>query len=191
MTEYHQIIHHSSKADDWGTPVSILNPVRTVLGQIDLDPASSVEANKLVQARRILTKEDDSLTNFHLWGTSPITAWLNPPGSAKTNVSPTRSMSAAYWWRLMQLREKGLLKHAIFLGFSLSICKTTQGLNVPSVNKFPVCFLRDRIKFIDPRDANKKAPTNDNIMVYVPGTTDRTDKFCEVFEEMGEIRRSR
>ena len=57
------------------TPPAIIEGIRTILGGIDLDPASSVEANTVVKANRIYTIEDDALTQR--WVAE--TVWCNPP----------------------------------------------------------------------------------------------------------------
>jgi hypothetical protein len=53
--EAHQLVNQSSGDVEIYTPDEILNPVRAVLGVIDLDPATSAEANKRVDARQIFT----------------------------------------------------------------------------------------------------------------------------------------
>ena len=70
---------HSCKSFEHYTPRVLCRAVRQVLGEIDLDPASNPRANRLVWARRIITKEQDGLR----------TAWhgrrvfLNPPGDSR------------------------------------------------------------------------------------------------------------
>src|SRR6266496_5442474 len=47
--------------DEWYTPPEIIELVRTVLGEIDLDPASCIEAQRTVMAKRFYTKHNDGL----------------------------------------------------------------------------------------------------------------------------------
>lgn len=67
----------SSLSDEYITPIEVLNDVRLCLGSIELDPASSQQANQFVQAKTIFTIEDDALQ--HNWIAE--TCFLNPPFS--------------------------------------------------------------------------------------------------------------
>ena len=58
----HQLVNQDSGVVEYYTQAYIIDLVRQVLGDIDLDPASCIEANKVVQAKYIFTKEDDGLT---------------------------------------------------------------------------------------------------------------------------------
>ncbi len=55
-------------------PVRYIEAASRVLGEIDLDPASSVVAQKTVQAKRYFTAADDGLSK--VWSGR---VWLNPP----------------------------------------------------------------------------------------------------------------
>ena len=64
--------------DEWYTPCYILEAVRDALGVIELDPFSSHEANKWVEAENYFTIEQDGFATD--W--SPHRRiWLNPPCS--------------------------------------------------------------------------------------------------------------
>jgi len=52
---------HSSKSVEWYTPKEIIDPVRSILGQIDLDPASCEEANAIVSATVYHNKRNNGL----------------------------------------------------------------------------------------------------------------------------------
>jgi hypothetical protein len=60
--------------DQWFTPADVIHDVRAVLGVIDLDPASTEQAQRTVQALQYFTKDDDGLTRTWFGN-----VWLNPP----------------------------------------------------------------------------------------------------------------
>ena len=61
---------------EWRTPPHIVELARELLGAIDLDPASSDEAQKVVAADTYYTKERDGLS--HTWSGR---VFMNPPYS--------------------------------------------------------------------------------------------------------------
>jgi len=68
--------HTSSGNNDWYTPEEYIEAARVVLKGIDLDPASSEDAQQIVKAKRYYTKEQNGLD--HEW---TGTIWMNPPYS--------------------------------------------------------------------------------------------------------------
>ncbi len=68
-------------ADSWFTPPEYLDSVRLVMGDIDLDPFSSVVANEIVKAKHIYTLEKSAFE--HPWKKEKATrVFMNPPYSA-------------------------------------------------------------------------------------------------------------
>ena len=155
--------------------------VHQVIPVIDLDPASSISANKTIEARRIITKELDALSVS--WAHLPVSIYLNPPGGKTGNKSNVQ----LFWDKLMVFRESGLLEHAIFMGFSLENLQVTQGGESKlSICDFPIVIPSKRIKFVSP-GGQFNAPTHSNVIVYIPGLTDNTSLFREVFSQIGAI----
>ncbi len=67
-------VGHNSGENEWYTPAPIIEAARSVLGEIDLDPASSLEANTIVKARRFFSAADNGLKQ-----TWTGRVWMNPP----------------------------------------------------------------------------------------------------------------
>ena len=168
-------IQHSSASNLWYTPPHIIQMVRMVLGDIELDPASDEVANEIVQANNIFTEEDDGLLQD--WDTEG-SIFLNAPGGRLGN----KSLSIEFWKKLMVSE----FSHAIYMGFSVEHLATSQHKGCKSMLEFPFCIPAKRIRFVSPL-GNKSAPSHSNVIVYVPGAIDATRKFKEVFTGLGGV----
>ena len=97
-----------NNTEEWYTPSDVIDRVRAVLGDIDLDPASNPVANEVVKARRIYTKDDDGLVQD--WHGK---VFLNPPfGSDKISQ---------FVEKLVDEYQSGNVSEAILLTESLSL----------------------------------------------------------------------
>lgn len=67
-------VGHNSGKYEWYTPKKFIDAARNVMGSIDLDPASSEIANKVIQSTKIYTEQDSGLV--HPWSGN---VWMNPP----------------------------------------------------------------------------------------------------------------
>lgn len=173
-------VKHSSASQEWYTPDAILDLVREVLGQIDLDPASCLEANERVQATAIITEEQDGLATP--WPAGSV--YCNPPGGRR---QPGQSQSLLFWARLMDHRAAGALTHGIFYAFNGELIQVSQGRPHPSIADFPLCAPRRRVRLHRPGGGPGTRPPHHALIVYVPGTLDRTDTFARIFGQVGAV----
>lgn len=172
-------IQHSSGRDDWQTPDEILDAVRDVLGGIDLDPASSEEANSRVGAMQILTEADNALDCP--WPMD-CRVYLNPPGGKIGNKSKTK----LFWRRMMEYRKDGFLLHGIFAFFSIEGLQNTQSETYSAMD-FPLCIPKKRVQWVHPTE-EKHQPSHSNAFIYIPGHLNDTDHFIKIFSQIGRCK---
>jgi hypothetical protein len=123
---------HSMDSPDWYSPSPLVEAARLVMGGIDLDPASSEEANATVQAEMFYDIEDNGL----------LLPWYgrvfhNPPGG----------LVDAFWKKF--LSERNTVDQMVFVGYSLEQLQTLQTHNTTTPLDFPLCFPKKRIAFVE------------------------------------------
>lgn len=125
----------TGQSHDWYTPAYIVQSVRNVLGEIDLDPASNEKANVCIGAKRIFTIVDDGLKQDWIANT----VYLNYPGGK------TKGRSNAEIWfdKAISELDKGNCNVILWAGFSID-----QLSIVPAIKYYPTCIFRQRIKWI-------------------------------------------
>ena len=69
-------LHISDDSYEWNTPQDIIESAKSVMGIIDIDPASNETAQKEIQATKYYTRETNGLA--HKWKGN---LWMNPPYS--------------------------------------------------------------------------------------------------------------
>jgi phage N-6-adenine-methyltransferase len=173
LAELWQSASYSSASNEWYTPPQYLEAVREVFGQIDLDPASCVEANTTVQATEFFSKEDDGLAGDWFGR-----VFLNPPyGKTKEH----RSLAAAFCNKAIDEFAAGKLEACIILVNSLH----SQSWQAPLYDHV-ICLVDHRIHFVSGDGEENENPTNQNIFVYLGHDI---AKFAEVFSRFGYVMR--
>jgi DNA N-6-adenine-methyltransferase (Dam)/Protein of unknown function (DUF3102) len=114
----------------WGTPAEVIAMARSVLGEIDLDPASCETAQTVVQAKQFFTKQDDGLKQP--WCGR---LWLNPP----------QPLIGDFISKLVKERNAGNISAAIVLSHNFTDAAWFHELAGAASR---ICFTSGRIKFL-------------------------------------------
>lgn len=151
------------ESNDWGTPPNIVEAVKSVLGGIDLDPASSDVANQTVQATNYYTQNG-----------------LEKPWEGRVFLNPPYRGIAPWIEKLVGEYRAGNTTAAIAL-----LPNYTESGWFHSLNKFPICFIRGNVRFLRPDGKTGKGiPPFQSVALYLgPDNT----KFAEVFGKLGWI----
>jgi hypothetical protein len=158
---------------------------------IDLDPASSEEANKRINASVIYTKEMDGLKES--WAGK---VFLNPPGTCELEVCgdiPTTTgkkrtrcncnLVVKFWHRLWTHFALAEVDQFCWIGFSLEQLQNLQGKAHKSPVDFALCIPNKRISYVD-AEGNKNQPTHASYIAYGGANL---NAFCENFGVFGAI----
>lgn len=142
--------------NEWFTPGEYIKAAREVLGSIDLDPASHLQAQTIVQAGQYFTKDDDGLTRE--WHGR---VWLNPPYA--------QPLIAQFVSKMCSERKAGRVSAAIMLTHNYT---DTAWFHEAAGVADAICFTRGRVKFYEP-DGGVAAPTQGQAFFYFGNDIDR------------------
>ncbi len=159
-----QIIGDST-GNEWWTPAPYIESVRHVLGEIDLDPASCEEANRIVGAKQIYTEEDSGLQ--HPW-TGRI--FMNPPYSANQDFA--EKMCKEY-------KEGNVTEAVVLLGAHAIETKW-----FAPYWDFTLCFTGHRIKFNTPTGPAIAGNIAGSVFIHLGKDG---HKFAEEFNKHGYV----
>jgi len=135
--------------NEWYTPSEYVDKVKAVMGEIDLDPASEPNANKIVKAKKIYTAKDSGLEKT--WAGR---VWLNPPYS--------RDLMPAFVEKLISEYLAGHVSEAILVSHNNTETNWFQSLALVST---AICFPSTRIKFYRGKDI--ASPVNGQVFFYL------------------------
>lgn len=163
----HQHINGDSGSDEYFTPLEIVNAARSVMGGIDLDPATSPLANERVKASRIFTLNEDGLNQP--WRGC---VWLNHPFGKKTNKPWVAKLLAEY--------EAGRVREAVCICFA----STSEQWFRPLL-AFPQCFIHQRTNYFLPDGTLKKGVTKGSVVTYFGPNI---QNFAREFSKIGTVK---
>lgn len=156
----------SSDETEWHTPAVYVDAAREALGGIDLDPASSTEANATIRARRFHSVADDGLS--HRWQGR---VWLNPPYGRQ---------GPRFIERLLADFEVGDVTAAVCLVNSHS----TDAAWFQPLWDHTLCFTNHRINFWNGAGGNASGSTHGSVFVYFGSSPQR---FVDRFQQFGAV----
>jgi len=154
--------------NEWYTPLQYIDAARKVMGEIDLDPATSEFGQKRIQAKSHFTQKENGLVlPWH------GKIWLNPPYSQPL---------------ISQFIEKAINEHeqkqiTELIALTHNHTDTQWFHSLESISSF-LCFTKGRIKY-EKEDGTIAAPTQGATFFYIGSHSHR---FREVFQAFGFIR---
>jgi len=160
-------VFNNSGNNEWYTPIDIIQAARKVMGSIDLDPASSSEANKTVKAGtyydiKMNGKVQDWFGNV----------WMNPP-YAQPHISDFCSL-------VVDQYKKTKITSACVL---VNNATETSWFRVLLGACASVCFPQGRVKFHNPL-GESSSPLQGQAIIYIGRNR---AAFRETFSNMGQV----
>jgi ParB family chromosome partitioning protein len=153
---------------EWYTPGQFIESARSVMGSIDLDPATSALAQEVVRANRFFTKDDDGLTKE--WCGN---VWLNPPYAQPDVENFVVKIVAEY--------ASGRTRQGILLTNNYS---DTQWFHHAQSRASAIAFTKGRIQFIAADGQPKPQPVQGQAFFYFGNAPDR---FASEFSTYGFV----
>lgn len=166
IKDYKPHVANNSGNNEWYTPPALIQAAREAMGAIDVDPASSEIANKTVKAKAFFTTENDGLVKA--WQGN---VWMNPPYAQPLVSEFADAVSDKYDSREIK-RACILVNNATETSWFQRMLKSASA----------VCFLKGRVRFLDPSGAPSGAPLQGQAVIYMG---ENPYRFAKSFGELG------
>lgn len=162
-------VAQSTGENEWYTPKEYIEAAKSVMGDIDVDPASSEIANKIVKAKIYYTAQNDGLTKPWIGR-----IWMNPPYSQPLIVRFSETFVKKY--KDTEVKEACVLVNnatdTTWFQMMLEICDK-------------VCFIKGRIRFLDIKEEATGAPLQGQLILYFGKNV---QKFSGKFNKFGIVK---
>lgn len=183
---------------DWLTPVEYLPYIDALLGDIDLDPCSTHEANaQFLRAKRIYALGDDGLNNEDPWNGK---VYLFPPTYGRCSFNKQRgtwrwslkagavAKAPAIVWFNRLLREWKLRNTTEALFF----CAYPEMFRLcPEMWEYPVCIPTTRANLVHGgKFFTLQKPIFWGFFIYLPPLElgkNHTERFRDIFSNIGKV----
>lgn len=190
-----QLINQDSGNFEYYSPIGYTEAARMLMGEIDLDPASSDYANVRVKALNYFTKKDDGLKQKWFGR-----VWMNHPFSKGENKCPDdhskckkkvciergfhidQDQPSNHDWisKLIDEYKNGDVTEAVIITFA----STSEGWFRPLL-KFPQMYPNGRVNYFDQSGKKVGSVTKGSVVTYLGSNL---DKFKECFSKFGVIK---
>jgi len=153
---------------EWYTPKKIIKLVKELMMEIDVDPASSKTANRIVGAKKFYTEEDDGLKQK--WAGR---VWMNPPYSQPLVTEFCNLFTEKY--------ISGEITEGCVLVNNATETKFYQNM---MNHCMAICFIKGRVKFVDANGESTGAPLQGQTILYFG---DFAVSFADIFSGIGRV----
>lgn len=166
-------------SDAWYTPPQYIASARIVMGSIDLDPFSSDDANRIVQARYYFTASTSAFERPWRHAARKraypqgLNVWMNPPYSV-TLLPLALEAFLTHW-------TAGDIAQAVVL---VNNCTETQWFKAMRSKSTAVCFPTSRIAFLAPDGKQVSGNTRGQVFFYY-GSHEGAARFMTIFAQHG------
>jgi hypothetical protein len=161
-------VAHNSGNNEWYTPAFYIAAAVQAMGAIDVDPASSAAANKTVRAKTFYDVENSGLTK-----TWTGNVWMNPPYATPLIGQFADAVSDKYDAKEIK-RACVLVNNATETGWFQRMLTSASA----------VCFIKGRVRFMDPDGNPSGAPLQGQAVLYLG---DDPYRFARSFGELGQV----
>ncbi|WP_371193593.1 DNA N-6-adenine-methyltransferase [Glaciecola sp. SC05] len=161
-------------SDSWFTPKKYIELVTQSIGEIDLDPFSSEQANEIICAKRFFDEGTDAFQQK--WFTGSGTVFMNPPYSRQL-INASVDLFLKHW-------HEGCITQGIVLVNNATETKWFQHLLTQSS---AICLVSKRIAFENRDGKHVSGNTRGQVFLYFGP---KVAHFKKTFSKVGMVLKS-